>query len=159
RQTGQCFINLPESLFDLDYPGHYMRRLKSVSVTLPCVTGPLTTINATLTLLTNATRRSPDPSPQYLPAVDADRVPLGSDPRFARSTGGVSSVALSTGSEDPGLFELNFHDERYLPFEGLGAIGHWRLELPHDCNRFDVSTLTDVVLHLRYTARDGGLPL
>ena len=136
-----------------------MRRLRSVSVTLPCVTGPYTGVNATLTLLTHATRRSPDPGPQYLPATDADGVPLDGDPRFARGTGAVASVALSTGRDDAGLFEVNFHDERYLPFEGLGAIGHWRVELPRDCNRFDVSTLTDVVLHLRYTARDGGAAL
>jgi hypothetical protein len=156
RQTGECFINLPESLFDLDQPGHYMRRLKSVSVTLPCVTGPYTGINATLTLVSHATRRSEIPGDQYLPAVDADGIPLETDTRFSRGAGAIQSVALSTGREDGGLFEVNFHDERYLPFEGLGAISHWRLELPKDCNRFDVSTLSDVVMHLRYTARDGG---
>lgn len=159
RQTGECFINLPESLFDLDQPGHYLRRLKTVSVTLPCVTGPYTGVNATLTLLGHATRRSEIPGPQYLPAVDADGLPLASDSRFSRGSGAVQSVALSTGNQDSGLFEVSFHDERYLPFEGLGAIGHWRLELPKDCNRFDVSTLSDVVMHLRYTARDGGSPL
>ncbi|MGH8490981.1 MAG: hypothetical protein ACREXS_19475 [Gammaproteobacteria bacterium] len=159
RQAGECFINLPESLFDLDQPGHYLRRLKSVSVTLPCVTAPYTGINATLTLVTHATRRLAVPGNQYLPAVDADGVPLESDTRFSRGTGAVQSVALSTGREDGGLFEVNFHDERYLPFEGLGAISHWRLDLPKDCNRFDVSTLSDVVMHLRYTARDGGQAL
>jgi hypothetical protein len=159
RQTGACFINLPEAVFDLDQPGHYLRRLRSVSVTLPCVTGPYAGINATLTLVSHATRRSELPGAQYLPAVDADGVPLDTDARFTRGTGAVQSVALSTGREDAGLFEVNFHDDRYLPFEGLGAISHWRLELPRDCNRFDVSTLADVVLHLRYTARDGGQPL
>jgi hypothetical protein len=29
---------------------------------------------------------------------------------------------------DAGMFELNFRDERYLPFEGAGAISEWRLE-------------------------------
>lgn len=158
RQTGECFINLPESVFDLDQPGHYRRRLKTVGVTLPCVTGPYTTVNATLTLLSHATRVSSDPGTQYLPAVDADGMP-GDDPRFVRVVGAVDAIALSTGREDAGMFEVNFHDERYLPFEGLGAISHWRLELPHDTNRFDISTLTDVVLHLRYTARDGGVAL
>ncbi len=159
RQTGECFINLPESVFDLDQPGHYLRRLKTVSVTLPCVTGPYTGINATLTLLSHATRRTEIPGPSYPPDVDADGVPLPSDARFSQGSGAVQSVALSTGNQDSGLFEVNFHDERYLPFEGLGAIGHWRLELPKDCNRFDVSTLSDVVMHLRYTARDGGSTL
>jgi hypothetical protein len=27
------------------------------------------------------------------------------------------------------MFELNFRDERYLPFEGAGAISTWQLEL------------------------------
>ncbi|MGH8546688.1 MAG: neuraminidase-like domain-containing protein, partial [Gammaproteobacteria bacterium] len=42
RETGECFFHVPEVIFDLDYPGHYMRRIKSVSLTLPSVTGPYT---------------------------------------------------------------------------------------------------------------------
>jgi hypothetical protein len=57
------------------------------------------------------------------------------------------------------LFELSFRDERYLPFEGAGAISEWRIELPPDCNAFDLDTVTDVVLRIAYTARDGGEPL
>lgn len=30
RQNGECFMELPEMAFDMDYPGHYFRRLKSV---------------------------------------------------------------------------------------------------------------------------------
>ena len=33
-QTGACDFDLPESLFDNDYPGHYQRRLLRVSVTV-----------------------------------------------------------------------------------------------------------------------------
>ena len=28
KQTGECFISIPEALFDLDFPGHYLRRIK-----------------------------------------------------------------------------------------------------------------------------------
>jgi Tc toxin complex TcA C-terminal TcB-binding domain/Neuraminidase-like domain len=153
RQTGVTFINLPEALFDLDQPGHYLRRLKTVSVSLPCVTGPYTTVNATLTLQSHAIRHTADPGAQYPAEVDADGLPEDGDPRFTRHVGTTDSVALSSGRDDAGMFEVNFHDERYLPFEGAGAISHWRLELPRDTNRFDVGTLTDVVLHVRYTAR------
>ena len=159
RRTGSCFIDLPEAVFDRDQPGHYLRRIKSVAITLPGVTGPYTTINATLTLVGHAVRHAAEPGAQYLPAVDADGLPVASDPRFWRSTATVPPLALSTGREDTGLFEVNLRDERYLPFEGLGAISHWRLELPLDTNRWDVSTLADVIVHLRYTARDGGQPL
>lgn len=54
------------------------------------------------------------------------------------------------------MFEFNFRDERYLPFEGAGAVGRWRLELPSEYPQFDYNTIADVVLHVRYTAREGG---
>ncbi|MFM7441171.1 MAG: hypothetical protein ACKO2V_21675, partial [Snowella sp.] len=56
KETGTCTLELPETLFDADYLGHYMRRIKSVSITIPCVVGPYTSINCTLTLLSNKTR-------------------------------------------------------------------------------------------------------
>jgi hypothetical protein len=39
RTTGRCEIEIPEWMFDMDAPGMYMRRIKSVSLTIPCVTG------------------------------------------------------------------------------------------------------------------------
>src|SRR5215207_8023981 len=56
RQTGACLVRLPEAHFDVDYPGHYMRRIRSVSVSIPCVTGPYTGVNCTLTLLKSSLR-------------------------------------------------------------------------------------------------------
>lgn len=32
----------------------------------------------------------------------------------------------------------------------------WRIELPADVRQFDYNTISDVILHLRYTAREGG---
>ncbi len=147
RETGTCQFTLPESLFDDDYPGHYLRRLKSVSLTLPCVTGPYTNVNCTLTLVSDAVRV--DPSGSSYPQTPNDK-------RFWVRTGAVQAIATSSGQNDAGLFELNFRDERYLPFEGAGVISSWKLDLPLETNLFDRQTLTDVVLHLRYLARDGG---
>jgi hypothetical protein len=39
------------------------------------------------------------------------------------------------------------------PFEGAGAISTWRLELPIEFKTFDYGTISDVILHLRYTSR------
>jgi hypothetical protein len=153
RETGECFVELPESLFDADYPGHYMRRIRSVGLTLPCVTGPYTSVNCTLTLVSNSVRRSsaPEgPDGSYVRSVDA------ADERFADNLGAVQSVVTSGAQNDSGVFELSFRDEQYVPFEGAGAISRWRIELPADCNQWDVDTLSDVVFHLRYTAREGG---
>jgi hypothetical protein len=78
------------------------------------------------------------------------------DPRFSTVNVPISAIAVSTGQNDSGVFELNFRDERYIAFEGAGAISNWRIELPKDFHEFDYNTITDVVMHLRYTALDGG---
>lgn len=50
------------------------------------------------------------------------------------------------------MFVFDFGDERFLPFEGAGAVSEWTLELPAANNRFDLATVSDVVLHLHYSA-------
>jgi hypothetical protein len=62
----------------------------------------------------------------------------------------------STAQNDSGLFETNMRDERYLPFEGAGAVSKWKIELPADIPQFDFETISDVVLHIRYTCREAG---
>jgi Tc toxin complex TcA C-terminal TcB-binding domain/Neuraminidase-like domain len=154
RETGTCTVNIPEALFDLDYPGHYFRRIKSVSLSIPCVTGPYTGVSCTLTLLKAAIRRQPDVGTAYARKDKRD-----SDSRFSDSFGAIQSIVTSSGQQDGGLFETNLRDERYLPFEGCGAISTWRLELPAEFRAFDYQTISDVILHFRYTARDGGADL
>lgn len=51
---------------------------------------------------------------------------------------------------------MSFRDERYLPFEGAGAISSWHIKLNKDLPQFDFTSLSDVVIHLNYTAREGG---
>jgi Tc toxin complex TcA C-terminal TcB-binding domain len=155
KETGQCFINLPEILFDLDYPGHYMRRIKSISLTIPCVTGPYTSVNCTLTLLKNTVRKLAIASQPYVRKQTEQGYPADDD-RFIDTFGMIQSIVTSSAQNDSGLFELNFRDERYLPFEGSGAISTWRIELPKVCNSFDFNTISDVILHLKYIAREGG---
>jgi Tc toxin complex TcA C-terminal TcB-binding domain len=124
KLTGQCTITLPEALFDMDYPGHYMRRVRNVSLTIPCVTGPYTSVNCTLTLLQSKirlTNRKPSPYAEK---------PVGSDDRFSYNCSVTESIATSTAQNDSGLFEVNFRDERYLPFEGAGLISQWQLSMP-----------------------------
>jgi hypothetical protein len=82
--------------------------------------------------------------------------PCPDDPRMVRLFGARHAVATSSGQNDSGLFELSFSDPRYLPFEFMGAVSRWRIELPPENNYFDPATLTDTVLHLNYTAREGG---
>ncbi|VAW76139.1 hypothetical protein MNBD_GAMMA12-3772 [hydrothermal vent metagenome] len=78
------------------------------------------------------------------------------DDRFVVNNIPVTAIAVSHGQDDSGVFELSFKDERYLPFEGAGAISRWRFELQNQFRQFDYQTINDVIVHIRYTASDGG---
>lgn len=155
RETGTCQIALDEVLFESDHPGQYFRRLRSVALTIPCVTGPYTGVNATLSL-TNAMVRIQAPGSSYKPQ-SATAAP--NDPTVVRSpmaAAGTATIATSSGQNDAGLFDLNLRDERWLPFEGQGVISTWNLVLDPRDNNFDFATIPEtIVLHIRYTARGG----
>jgi hypothetical protein len=65
----------------------------------------------------------------------------------------------SGGTADSGMFETNLKDERFLPFEGQGAISTWNLSLPAELPAFDYTTISDVIMHIKYTAREASNPL
>jgi hypothetical protein len=153
KATGACEVRLPEWLFDLDCPGHYMRRIKNVSLSIPSVTGPYTSVNCALSLLKSSLRKSPL-------LRDGEYARQGSeDDRFVDYFGTIQSIVTSSGINDGGMFDVNLREERFLPFEGAGADSFWRLELPTAFRQFDYNAISDVILHLRYTARDGGKDL
>jgi len=149
KTTGSCTVSVPEWLLDRDCPGHYMRRIKNVAVSIPSVVGPYTSLNCTLTLVGSSVRKS-----SLLADGEYARQGAGDD-RFVDYPAAAQSIVTSAGSNDAGLFETNLRDERFLPFEGAGAISTWKIELPKDFPAFDFNTISDVILHMRYTARQG----
>ncbi|MDI3284715.1 neuraminidase-like domain-containing protein [Polyangium sp. 15x6] len=158
REKGKCEVELPEALFDQDWPGHYLRRIKTISMTVPVVNGPYAGVNSKLTLLKSSVRMNSEvhPTPSLAANYPRKTDASGPDPRFLDHYGSTQSIVTSSGQSDAGLFELVFRDERYLPFEGAGADSTWKIELDGKTNRFDPTAVHDVVLHVRYTARDGG---
>ena len=72
-------------------------------------------------------------------------------------------IVLGNAQDDPGLFlttiSSNLTDPRYVPFENAGAVSSWHLEMPQASNEIDLTTVSDVMLHLYYTALDGGVRL
>lgn len=158
RETGKCYVSLPEELFDLDFQGHYFRRIKSVSLSIPCIAGPYTTVNCSLRLLKNTIRINTSMNSESNYEHENDEGLWIDDDRFRDSNVPVTSIATSTGQNDAGMFEFNFRDERYLPFEGAGAISDWMIELSteKELRQFDYSTISDVILHLKFTARENG---
>ena len=149
RATGRCIFTLPETLFDMDGPGHYFRRIKTVAISIPAVIGPYSSVNCTLTLLKSSIRTSSLSAEDGYGREDDDS-------RFSDYYGSLQSIVTSSGQNDAGMFETNLHDERRLPFEGSGVISEWQLELPAEVRQFDYDSISDVILHMRYTAREGG---
>jgi hypothetical protein len=150
RANGKCTVTIPETLFDFDYSGHYFRRIKTVSLSIPCVAGPYITINCTLRLKWHATRINTTGTTYECTDYTVD------SSRFNYVPNENQSVALSGSQNDSGMFDLNLRDERYLPFEGCGAVSQWDIELSDDqaLRLFDYSTIADIIIHMKYTARE-----
>ncbi|MDB4891180.1 MAG: hypothetical protein JWL61_3035 [Gemmatimonadetes bacterium] len=141
REKGTCTLSIPELAFDLAYPGQYRRRIKTVRLSIPCVTGPYLNVGATLRLTSSRVR-------QRANLTDAlTDVPLGH----------TSTISTSSAQNDAGVFEFSFRDERFMPFEGAGAISEWQLDLPTSFREFDYRTISDAVLRIAYTAEESSV--
>lgn len=154
KTEGTCTIILDEKLFHDDFPDHYCRKIKSIAITIPAVVGPYQNVNATLRQTSNRVLLKPDTAGRnFLLGNSKDSTP----PDTVRSDWRPQQqIAISRGVDDSGMFQLDFRDERYLPFEGTGAISEWELTLPHANNSVDlINSISDVIIHLRYTALDG----
>ncbi|OAA51504.1 insecticidal toxin complex protein [Metarhizium rileyi] len=186
---GWCEFEIPEWMFDLDYPGHYLRRIKNVSLTVPGIVETYLNVNCRLQLLGSSTRLEPTlpstseccckPSRNCIGPLEK-RDPCSPDTWASRCSkpdipetcisayehsGSLSrdflateAIATSSGQNDAGVFELSFRDDKVrAPFEFAGAAGsRWRVELPPRNNSFDFSSLKDFILHMNYTAKEGG---
>ena len=142
QAEGTCQFELPEWLFDLDSPGHYLRRLKTAGLSIPCVVGPHAGVHARLTLLHSEVRHRADPRTPYT----RDRTAGAEDNRFADDFALAETVITSGTVHATGVWEPSLRDERRMPFEGRGAISTWRLELPDEFRSFDYDTISDVLL-------------
>jgi hypothetical protein len=70
-------------------------------------------------------------------------------------------VAISGDLESAGMLDARPGDERYLPFEGTGAVSSWSLSFPRHASARQQALfdgLQDIILHVRYYATDGGKP-
>ena len=153
KNKGYCDIRLTEAMFDYDFPGHYNRQIKTITVMFSGGEGQL--FNATLTQLSNKLVTEPD-----VKAVKHLLDPASEPNKNVRANWRPSQqVALShvdAYTENNGMFELRFADDRYLPFEGTGAVSEWRLELGGAQGVYNWSDLLDLTLKVRYTASQGG---
>lgn len=151
--------------FDRNYPGHYLRQLKHVSVSLVVEPGnELGEVSAILTQTGNTTLVEPDQAGAIYCYERGDKLPAS----IKRNLRAQQQIALSSSVSEDGLgyapgewvYELMFHDGRYLPFEGTGAISQWQLEIPDidfakSLLKGASPVLSDIQINLVYTALSG----
>ncbi|SCZ69016.1 MULTISPECIES: Tc toxin subunit A-related protein [Photorhabdus] len=126
-------ISLSGLSLDNDYPDGNgvgnIRRIKQISVTLPALLGPYQDVQAILSY-------------------------GGSEIGLAES---CKSLAISHGINDSGQFQLDFNNGKFLPFEGIAIndTGTLTLSFPNATVKQEnmLQTLSDIILHIRYTIR------
>ncbi|MDH0747332.1 Tc toxin subunit A [Pseudomonas sp. GD03842] len=151
--------------FDKNYPGHYLRQLKHVSVSFILKEGSkVEEMSAILTQIGNSTLIEPHAKGAEYYYGEGKEPPAS----IKRNLRAQQQIALSSLVSEDGLgfapgewvYELMFHDGRYSPFEGTGAISQWQLEIPDiECAESLKSAVSDIQINLVYTALDGGSEL
>ncbi|MGB3613330.1 MAG: hypothetical protein WBA10_05995 [Elainellaceae cyanobacterium] len=158
KQNGVCDFTLGERLFNLDFPGHYCRLIKTIAISISPKgrIDPYDAVHATLHQTSNKTLLVPDSNAvEYLIGNGGDQPGTSTLRVNWRSN---QQIAISKPSEDLGMFTLDFfRDDRYFPFEGTGAVSRWQLDMPLATNPTLVEDsqldIKDVVIHLRYTSK------
>ena len=156
KNSGKFSFELNERLFNEDYPGHFCRQVKALSLTFPGLLGPYQNICATLVQISSATVLEPQiDAVKHLHDSGATTAPPGS---LVQNLRPYQQIGLSLGLNDNGM-PNGVDDDRYQPFEGTGAHAEYVLTLPRHEQLSQgrlLESLTDVILTLVYQARDGG---
>jgi hypothetical protein len=143
RETGVLMFDTPMELFDRDFPGHYLRLIRSARTSVIALIPPTDGIHATLS------------------STGFSRVVIGDGTLFQTTTLRTppQSVALTSAMNATGVFDLqDAHAQALLaPFEGLGVESSWELRMPKAANLFDFRTIADVLFTIEYTALDSYL--
>jgi hypothetical protein len=135
RETGVLVFATPMDMFDREFPGHYLRLVKRVRVSLIALIPPVRGVRATLSA--SGLSRVVVAGDQFVPVI------LNRSPE---------AIAFTSPLNATGLFELEPESGLLLPFEGMGVDAVWHLELPKQANPFDYQTIADVLLTIEYTA-------
>jgi hypothetical protein len=135
REAGTLKFQTPLDLFDRKFPGHYVRLIKRVRISVIALIPPTFGIRATLS------------------TVGPSRAVVGRDLfREVVIQRGPESISLTSPINATGLFELDAQPELLVPFEGIGIDAQWVFDMPKAANPFNYDTIADVFLTIEYTA-------
>lgn len=147
QDTGACEFTIPEKLFSLDFPNQYFRRIRDIRVEVVASNYTGHYLNAQLSLTENW-------------------LDLKEDGTKIGNRIGTQTMATSTAHKKAGMFDFRFGSDKFLPFEGAGAIdSKWSLTINGykitgtGVNRtgqiLNPKDIEDVIVHISYTARMG----
>ncbi len=147
-------FDFTHQLFDTDFPGHYARKIHSLSVTFPTLLPPYQNMRVLLEQTSNTLLVSPDieaVKSLYTPTEKTDSESLIRNLRINQK------IILSRGNDDSGEFpDDGFTGGQYHSFEHTGAVSHWRLSVPRPQNCPELlDNLNDIIVKLNYTAKSG----
>lgn len=135
RTDGLASFYTTHDHFDRDYPGHYLRLIKKVAVTVIALTPPTKGIRATLS---NGGASSVFTGGVLFQERVIRRYP--------------DEIALSSGVGDQGVFQLQGEGEFLNPFEGCGVQTLWEFRMDKAANPFDFASIADVLITIEYEA-------
>lgn len=140
RETGILNFDLTDRLFDYDFPGHYLRLVNGVKVSVIGLLPVYDNIKATLT------------------AGNTSYVVINANNTFQRipiRRMETEQVALTAASRATGVFEFQQQQSELLnPFEGMGIESRWEFNMPRFSNRMAYDNIADVIIEVDYTAMD-----
>jgi hypothetical protein len=136
RRTGVLDFATPMEAFDRRFPGHFLRTIRRVRLSMVALVPPYQGIAGTLT------------------CSGQSRVVIGQSGvfRVITLTRPPETVAYTAPVAASGIFELDAQPELKYFFEDHGVDTTWRLELPKAANPIDYQAIAEVLVSIEYTA-------
>jgi hypothetical protein len=136
RRAGRMAFDTPMELFDSRSPGHYLRLIHRVRLTMIALIPPTDGIRVTLSNT----------------GISTVTVPTADSFRDVTLQRGFDQVLFTGNSNSAGQFEMDAQPELLAHFEGGGVATRWFLEIPAAANTLDFGSLADVIVTIEYTA-------
>ncbi|MCA9423403.1 MAG: hypothetical protein KC592_20455, partial [Nitrospira sp.] len=139
RETGEMPFYTLGGMFDRDFPGHYLRLIKRVRVSVIALAPVVDGIKGTL-WSNGISRTVQSNGGYYFNTTEIRRMP--------------ESIALTGALNATGIFDFEAADQsKLLPFESMGVENAWEFHLPKSSNlSLDYNSIADVLITFDYTA-------
>ena len=153
--TGRLAFHVSELNLNRGNPGEYCRLIRSVEVDVPALFGPFQNAMATLTQTGSRTVIRPAPKAvEYLHESESSLVPEG----VLFNTRVGQQIGISRGLAEDGRVMEDQDAGLLRPFEHTGVDSSWLIDFPwpkKEPQESVLASLTDIILHIRYTAKVG----